>query len=290
MKKITLFLMMAMICPSSIFATSQLVRVPLAEWTFDWCSPTVASGTSKIIPVASDRGKQIATALLATENITGTGRGFSWPTSTGYYVYSTNWNTTTPEKYWWVYGLNTIGCTDLQVYSKHSNSTGYSSAFKIQYRLGGVGGTWTDFYGPFDVTKTVTLNNPLSVGDGPTPKNPAILPKECEEQSSLEIRYLLTTPQSSGSGQVRIDSVVVSAMMLETTTLLNKNETNNVKVVSANNKIKIFGAEGLNAIIYTVSGIKVGELKSLTNEQEIIVPDKSVYIVKVNNKAFKVHL
>lgn len=288
MKKIYFLCVIAFVFSVNLNAAK--TRVSLAEWTFDWCTPAVAATTSKVVAVAPDRGAQVTTALLATENIAGSGRGFSWPSSTGYYVYSTNWNSLTPEKYWWVYGLNTTGCTNIQISSKHSNSTTTPNyALKIQYRIGGETGTWTDFYGPFDVTKTVTLNNATAIGDGPTPETPAILPTACEEQSSLEIRYLLTTAALASGVQVRLDAVIVSAMM-ETTGINKKEECPTIKVLAVNGKLAITGAAGLNVKVYNLTGSKVLELQNIKAIEETALSSGQIYIVKVNNKAYKVHL
>lgn len=264
-------------------------RTSLAEWTFDWLTPEVALTTDRNAAIAPDRGTLISTALFATENLATTTRRFSFPSTTGYYVYATNWHSLEPEKYWWITGLNTEGSTDIHLSSKHSNQTAYSSAFKIQYRIGGETGTWTDIYGPFESTSIVTLNNPAAVADGPTPENPVVLPAACEEQTELEIRYLLTTATSASGGQVRIDAIILSAMKLPDVSVGVENENENlVKFFSSNNKLYIRGAAGLSATIYTLTGAKVKTVKALTSDHEIELSGSGIYIVNVNGRAFKV--
>lgn len=290
MKKITFLFVFTLLCCNFHFVFSQTERTSLAEWTFDWCAPAVASTTSKTTAVAPDRGTLISTALFSTEDLSATGRGFSWPSSTGYYVYSTNWNSLSPEKYWYIKGLNTLGFKDIQLSSKHSNSSttpGYS--LQLEYRIGGETGTWTKFYGPFDVAKTVTLNKADAVGDGPTPEAPAILPAVCDNQANLEIRYLLTTATQASGVQVRIDAIILTAVQ-NTASSVDKQEENPVKVFSADGKIHIKGAENLNASIYSSSGALVKKIDNLSSEFEIQMQIKGIYVVNVNGATFKVKI
>ncbi|MPM83838.1 hypothetical protein SDC9_130907 [bioreactor metagenome] len=186
--------------------------------------------------------------------------------------------------------MNTKGYTNIQLSSKHSNSTttpGYT--LEIQYKIG-ESGAWTKFYGPFDVTKTVTLNNPTAIGDGPTPESPATLPEECSDQDKIEIRYLMTVPTQAAGVQVRIDAIILSGIEKETGPVsgLNDRENNSIKVFTTDNKINIRGAEGLNAVIYSTSGSKIKEINSLPSSYEVELSGAGVYIVNINGKAFKV--
>lgn len=206
------------------------------------------------------------------------------------FAISTNWgnpNVATGDLYWYIYNVNTIGFSNIGVnYQQWSSNTG-PGRFNVQARVGS-DGLWT------------TLNStPYALTDGRTVTTKYFtfpLPEGCANQSRIDIRFIRaddyqvngTTVISSG-GMSRIDNIRIYGEPIVATGYNNK-KSNFIKVAASNGKIKILGAKDFNATIYSVSGIKVFEVKKLDNEQEILLPSNSIYIVKVNNKAYKVQL
>ncbi len=118
---------------------------------------------------------------------------------------ATGWDGGMGTKYWQVI-VNTQNYFDLTVSSKQRSSNKGPRDFKLQYKIG-AGGTWTDVSGA-----TVTVANDFTSG---VLSNVA-LPAECDNQSSVYLRWIMTSNTSvnnstvTNAGTSRMDDLFVT--------------------------------------------------------------------------------
>ena len=118
---------------------------------------------------------------------------------------ATGWDGGMGTKYWQVI-VNTQNYFDLTVSSKQRSSNTGPRDFKLQYKIG-AGGTWTDVSGA-----TVTVANDFTSG---VLSNVA-LPAECDNQSSVYLRWIMTSNTSvnnstvTNAGTSRMDDLFVT--------------------------------------------------------------------------------
>ena len=282
------FLTLVIVAAGICTATAQET---LANWTFvQWpgggATGTTNAGLSLTDPILANTGSQATTAKIGSEymfadaRVLGTEviRVWGSPTQPGY-VRTTLMIVGT---YYRIIGLSTVNYTTIKVtagFAADSSSRYYY--LQLQYRDGSTG-TWVSVGDPVFI-------NVVSETTIPAKFDNVQLPAAAEGVTALELRFLQTgfdPATNPTTTQSRIDNVLVTGV--STLTDVNKREANTIKVVAANGKINIQGAEGLNATIYTVSGIKVSEIKTLASEQEINASSNAIYIVNVAGKAFKV--
>ncbi len=265
------------------FSTA-VAQVDLAKWTFaQWPGSKVApTGQLLTETIFANSGTQAATARIGSENMFtdgegGTVRAWDLASAAGY-VRTVGMVVGT---YYRIIGLSTVGYTTIKVtagFAADSSSRYYY--LQLQYR-DGVTGAWVSVGVPVfinlvaETTITAKFDN-------------IALPVAAEGVTALELRFLQTGFDGTAvTTQSRIDNVLISGV--STSTAINQKEENLIKVVAANGKININSAEGLNATLYTFTGVKVAELKNILSNQEISATN-GIYIVKIGNKAFKVSL
>jgi len=280
------FLTLVIVAAGICTATAQET---LANWTFvQWpgggATGTTNAGLSLTDPILANTGSQATTAKIGSEymfadaRVLGTEviRVWGSPTQPGY-VRTTLMIVGT---YYRIIGLSTVNYTTIKVtagFAADSSSRYYY--LQLQYRDGSTG-TWVSVGDPVFI-------NVVSETTIPAKFDNVQLPAAAEGVTALEIRFLQTAFDGTATTtQSRIDNVLITAV--STLTDVNKREANSIKVAAANGKINIQGAEGLNATIYTVSGIKVSDIKTLASEQEINASSNAIYIVNVAGKPFKV--
>jgi hypothetical protein len=130
---------------------------------------------------------------------TGTGGAGDWAIS------ANNWVDGIDTKYWLI-EFSTSNCTSLTVSSKQKGSNTGPKNFKLQYRIGSAG-TWTDVSGATIVVANDAFNNGVL--------NNVSLPVACENQTSLYLRWVVTTTNAINgtlgtSGTDRLDDIVIS--------------------------------------------------------------------------------
>ncbi len=264
-----------------------VAQVTLANWTFvKWMgggATGVPAGQTISTPILSDAGNQAATAQIGSENMFsdgegGTVRAWGTPTAAGYVRTSSMLVGT----YYRIIGLSTAGYTTIKVtagFSADSSSRYYY--LQLQYRNGSTG-TWVSVGDPVFINFVGETNIPVKFDN-------IALPVAAEGVTALELRFLQTGFDGTAvTTQSRIDNVSITAVA-EAPSALTPDKVDAIKVSGANSKININGAEGLNAIVYTFTGVKVAELKNIVSNQEIPAIN-GIYIVKIGNKAFKVSL
>ncbi len=116
-----------------------------------------------------------------------------------------NWDNGNGTKYWEV-SFDATGYYNLAFSSKQQSSNTGPRDFKVQYKIGS-GGTWTDVTG-----SSVTVANNFTSGV----LTDIALPAACDNQSSVYLRWIMTSNTSVGGGSVaatgtnRIDDLFVT--------------------------------------------------------------------------------
>lgn len=102
-----------------------------------------------------------------------------------------NWDNGNGTKYWEV-SFDATGYYNLAFSSKQQSSNTGPRDFKVQYKIGS-GGTWTDVTG-----SAVTVANNFTSGV----LSDIALPAACDNQSSVYLRWIMTSNTSVGGGSV----------------------------------------------------------------------------------------
>lgn len=263
----------------------------LAKWSFDqWPGGGAAGAANAGIvitdPILANIGTQVTSAKIGSEymfadaRVLGTEviRAWGTPTAAGY-VRTAGMLIGT---YYRIIGLTTVGYTSIKVsggFAADSSSRYYY--LQLQYRDGSTG-TWVSLGDPVFINNVNETNIPLKFDN-------VQLPVAAEGVTALEIRFLQTAFDGTAiTTQSRLDNISVTGVKVISSTNINK--TDNVKVFNANGKLAISNAAGANVTIYNLMGSKIKELKNIQVNEETVLPIGQTYIVKVNNKAFKVLL
>ena len=107
-------------------------------------------------------------------------------------ISATGWNAGTNSKYWQV-DFSTTGYYNTRVSSAQRSSGTGPQDFKLQYKIGS-GGTWADVSnGTIAITSTDFTTGVLSN---------LVLPSACDNQSSVFLRWLVTSTTSESGGTV----------------------------------------------------------------------------------------
>lgn len=121
---------------------------------------------------------------------------------------ASGWDGGSGSKYWQI-DVNTTGFTNLKISSKQQSSNTGPKDFKLQYKVGS--GSWTDVSGG-----TITVANNFTSGV----LSSLSLPAACEGQSTLSIRWIMTSNTAVGGGSVasggtdRIDDIYLTGTYL----------------------------------------------------------------------------
>ncbi|MEB2341986.1 MAG: hypothetical protein OZ932_08295, partial [Flavobacteriia bacterium] len=147
------------------------------------------------------------TPANAAQNISAnTGAAYTYPGGANLAISSVDWDGGSGTKYWLV-EVETTGWSDLTLSSKQQSSNTGPRDFKVQYSTDN-GGTWNDVPGG-----TVTVANNMTTGvliNLP-------LPVACNNQSQLQLRWIMTSNTSVNNGTVantgtsRIDDISIDA-------------------------------------------------------------------------------
>jgi hypothetical protein len=184
--------------------------------------------------------------------------------------------------YYRIIGITTVGYKIIKVtcgYAADSSTRYYY--MQLQYRKGS-NGSWTDVGTPVFIN-VVSESNIRGNFDN------IQLPAGCENVATLELRFIVTAlAVGATTTQSRLDNFFITAT--KATTGSNNIQKDNVKVFNANGKLAIRGAAGSDISIYSITGAKVMELQNVNENEVIVLSSGQIYIVKVNDKAFKVKL
>lgn len=188
------------------------------------------------------------------------------------------------DLYWFIYGINTLGFSDLQLsFQVWSSNTG-PREFKVQYRKPLEDNVWIDLH-----------EGNLSFTSAKAPHS-FVLPAACENKTHLDFRilrassYQLTNPATvvSGSGQSRIDDVLLVGTA-DPVSGTYESVAAPVVYVSGS-QLVVRGAEGSNATIYSLAGTIVQRVEKLSNEHSFHFSDRGTYLLDVNGKVYKIIL
>jgi hypothetical protein len=279
-----------------MFCAHLSAQTTLALWDFrgadsyvgtseDWYTTFAAAPIPDVYSAKNDTSKFFTDGKAANRAVRKAAA-----TANGYAM-SLGWGPNLIEKthyFWYIHGINTEGYTDLKFSFKVWSSNTGPREFKVQYRrILETDTTWVSL-------RTDTANFSFTSAKKSFSFD---LPAECNNKARIDLRvlrassYQLTAPTTvvSGSGQSRIDdALIVGTVDPGTATISHKSD--NVKVFNANGKLAITGAAGLNVKVYNLTGSKVLELQNIKAIEETALSSGQIYIVKVNNKAYKVHL
>ncbi|MGI8892665.1 MAG: T9SS type A sorting domain-containing protein [Bacteroidia bacterium] len=121
-------------------------------------------------------------------------------------AWADGWHNGSGSKAWEI-EFSTLGYYDIDLTSRQQSSGTGPRDFKIQYKVGAAG-TYVDLYSP------ITISNATG-WFGPSPQ--VALPPTCDDQSSIYIRWIMTSNVSQSGGTVasggasRIDDIIVRA-------------------------------------------------------------------------------
>lgn len=123
---------------------------------------------------------------------------------------ATGWNSGTGTKYWQISDINTIGMYNMTLSSDQQSSGTGPKEFKVQYKIGS-GGTWIDVSnGVITITSSSNLTSLTNL----------VLPLECENKSSIYLRWIMTSNTSQN------DAIVQSGGTSRITHIYIKNKDN----------------------------------------------------------------
>ncbi len=176
---------------SATFGTSSSGTI--VGWDFQGSSTTansgVAANNTKVITTTA--GNPVGTITFATVSSSNTAR-------------ADNWNSGSGTKYWEALAFSTTGYAGITVSSKQRSSSTGPRDFKLQYKVGS--GTYIDV-----INGTVTTGDNLTTGV----LNAIALPAACDNQSSVSLRWIMTSNTSVGNGTVaatgasNLDEIIV---------------------------------------------------------------------------------
>ena len=154
-----------------------------------------------------DQQADSGTPANASQSISAnTGAAYTYPGGANLAISTTGWDGGNGTKYWMI-ELETTGYGDLSLSSKQQSSNSGPKNFKVQYSIDG-GGNWTDVPG-----STVTVADNMTTGV----LNNLPLPAACDNQASLQLRWIMTSNTAVNNGTVaasgtsRIDDISVDA-------------------------------------------------------------------------------
>lgn len=287
MKKLDFLKSFLMLVFIAVGFNTAIAQETLASWTFiKWAgggAAGVPTGQLLTDPIYADEGLQAATAKIGTENMFADGEGGTvrpWGSpSTAGYVRAAGMVVGT---YYRIIGISTVGFNTIKVtagYASDSSTRYYY--LQMQYRKNS-NGTWTSLGDPVYINVVSEANIPVKFDN-------VQLPVVCENLETLELRFLVTALAiGATTTQSRMDNVLITGTKVNTGT--NSIQKDIVKVFNANGKLAISGAAGSNVKIYNLAGAKVMELPNVKENETISLSLGQIYIVKVNDKAFKVNL
>jgi hypothetical protein len=266
-KTITILMMMVL---AACFTKAQDT---LAGWTF----PT---GT------AADANPNFSNILNTTMTITTQGGtsaiDFSKTGFTTKAAQATGWNGGANLKYWQIQ-INTSGYKDLKLNSmQQSGATNAGPRdYKVQYEIG-ASGTWTDIPG----SNIITANNWTS-----SVLNNIDIPAACNNQSSVYIRWIMTSDTSSAppalvisTGTSKIDNIIISGTSLSSS--ITEFQAGSFSIFPNPAKESVFVNCTLNSEfeIFSVDGKILKE--GLVNNQQIDVSElnKGIYLFEIKNE------
>jgi endonuclease I len=170
------------------------VPVTIVEWNF----PNNPDNATADGGITENLSKTIST-------VGGTGTiGYTTGGATTQSASANGWDSGEGTKYWQIEFV-TSGYATLSVSSKQRSSSTGPRDFKVQFKIGS-GGTWTDITGG-----TITVADNFTIGVATN----LSLPTGCSNQSSVYIRWIMSSNTSVGGGTVgstgtsRIDDIVI---------------------------------------------------------------------------------
>lgn len=267
--------LLVVFCFCVSYATAQ---VELAKWDFHlWVGSAGPAPQSLTAPIPADVGINVSTAKLSSS------KAWVKPSAPGY-VRSQE---CIPGDAFTLSGISTLDYSDIKVTAGLAiGETVSAHTVQLEYRTSSTA-SWTPVGSPAPVTIACTPPMPLIFDN-------VSLPSDAGNTAVLEIRFRIVaiTGGRASVDHWRVDNILVSGVGGGAGVVTNYGDNSfsgsPFKVYAANNKINIQGANGLEATVYTITGIKLMRVQLHNSLQEISVPGKALYIVRIAGKAVKV--
>ncbi|WP_291275974.1 hemoblobin-interacting domain-containing protein [Flavobacterium sp.] len=177
------------------------------------------------------------------------------------------WQSGSGTKYWQI-DVNTTGASQMKLSSTQRSSGTGPRDFKAQYKAGA--GNWTDITGATAISVAVDWTSGVL--------NNVTLPAECDNQSSVLIRWIMTSNTSVGGAAVasggtnRIDDIYLRGDLVVNTYLVQNSNVGNVTS---------FTVTGLNPVAtyyYVVRAVNGAVVSSNSNEIQVTTrPDTTIW-------------
>lgn len=253
-----------------MFSCKNEAQNVLAQWTF----PT---GT------ATDANPNVSTAENATKTLIAVGTSaidFSKNGYTNKAAQATSWDNGMNTKYWQI-EVNTVGYNTITLSSRQQsgNNTPGPKEFKIQYKLG-ESGTWTDVVGG-----TIIVANDWTT----SAVNNLALPAACENQTSVFIRWIMTSNADISGGTVastgpsKIDEIYVHGLPASGVKeqVLNTYK-NRIPSIVENGNIELPNGLNVNSLfLIDITGKIIMNISKPSNNIDLL-QNTGLYILKLN--------
>lgn len=268
MKKKNLLLILLIIAFIGIINISLNAQDTIVQWTFPTSNGLADGGT---IPANLTQEIETAggTSTILFKN------GFTTKAAQ-----ATGWDNGADAKKWKV-EFETTGYTNLKLSSKMTSggSNPGPRDFKVQYKV--AGGSWTD-----------VANSDLQTANDWTTGvlNELVLPNECSNKSSIQIRWIMTSDTASNGsivdsvGTCKIDDIFITGAIM-----INVNEN------LINNKVKIYPNPISDYIyienhsaslvrLYNIIGEEILSVNSKDFEKiDVSKLNSGIYFIKIEN-------
>ncbi|MCX6309290.1 MAG: DUF6383 domain-containing protein [Bacteroidia bacterium] len=242
----------------------------LAGWDFRLWTGSGSTHNTTMDALAADLGSQIATAVLTPS------KNWANPSGGGY----VRFDNTAVDNTATISGISTVGLSQVFVTWAVGSNAPNNTTVVLEYSING-GTSWTQIGASLTMTtNSGAINN--FVSDGFTPRE---LPADARGVAALQIRVRVTAATVSTS-RLLFDNISIDDT--NPSTGFSKNNADAVNVFASKGAIHILGANGQSVAVYSLTGLKLAQFKSLGSTQAIPVPVPALYIVKVGEKAYKV--
>jgi hypothetical protein len=288
MRKIDFFKTLFTVC-IFLFGTyaanaNEPLSTVLAHWTFEkWLgvADQYPEGQEADKPIAPDAGTFVNTALFGVssqfpDSGDTTAATWSTPTTAGY-VRTSGMDV---GGFYRITGLFAEGFGPIRVMARvGTSSSGRHYEMMIQYRTSATG-TWIDASESIRVESTSQSNMPIVFDH-------VEMPWGINNQSVIELRFLMTanySPEGS-TPQTRFQEILITA---DAYTNVGELQMENIRVFNNAGRLSIRNAGGSDVEVYSITGAKVMEIQNVNDIEGVALPTGQLYIVRIDNQAFKV--
>ena len=259
--------LMAMIALIGLFQLNANAQDTIVQWTFPTASGTADNG----IPANLDRTIETAGGTSEIEFKNG---------ATTKAAKATNWENGANEKKWKV-EFETTNYTDLKLSSKVSagGSNPGPRDFKVQYKVGDA--SWTDVENSGFQTANDWTTGVLSE---------LVLPTECENQSLIKIRWIMTTDTAvdgsivNETGISKIDDIFITGILFNGEDEIDVQSKINVFPNPATDFIQIQNKSDIRIELFGLNGKRLFNIQTKNNETlDVSNLVSGTYLLRIQN-------